>query len=137
MYTKSETEEVSPIRITPECLNEDCPGHLTVPAVPGLHRFTTCDCCLWSYDVRVAVPASDAPAVVVAKHPPLNLECPAPECPGHLCLSARPGLRTFAPCDGCPWSYDVSVWAGADGCVLAEVVASYAPGSSASPERGC
>lgn len=81
MYTTNETEEVSPTPITLECLNEDCPGHLTVPVASGLHRFT--------------------------------------------------------PCDSCPWSYDVRVWARTDGCAVLTVVANYAPGSSASPERGC
>lgn len=135
-----ETEEVSPTtNLTLECRDEGCPGELAVPTRPGLHRFTPCDCCLWSYDVRVssAQAAASVPAGIVASHPPLTLECPDPECLGHLCLSAKPVVRRFTACDCCPWSYDVSVWAGVDGGVLAKVVASYAPGSSASTERGC
>jgi|GEM_PF-4424922 hypothetical protein len=131
-----EAEEVSPAPITLQCLDEGCPGHFTIPAALGLHRFTSCDCCLWSYDVLVLVAGAAVPAVVVASHQPLTPECLDPECPGHLCLSVRPGVHRFSPCDCCPWSYDVSVWVGADGGVIAEVVASYAPGSTASSERG-
>lgn len=63
-------EEATPLNL--ECPDQDCPGHLTAPAEPGLYRFTPCDFCAWSYDVRVWLPASPGgvtPASILG-HPP-------------------------------------------------------------------
>lgn len=66
----------------------------------------------------------------------ITLKCQDEDCPGHLAVPTVPGLHRFRPCDHCPWSYDVRVWILADGRVLAAIVASHAPGSSASFEPG-